>query len=46
MFGLIGYTAAFQYGAPQVGVPVLAVAAVELYLLATPEARLAYAQRR
>jgi hypothetical protein len=46
IFGLIGYTAAFQGGAPQVGVPVLAAAAVELYLLATPEARLAYANRR
>ena len=30
---------------PLIGVPVLAVVAVELYLLATPEARLAYLQR-
>jgi hypothetical protein len=45
LLALIGYTAAFQYGAPQVGVPVLVLAAVELYLLATPESRLAYYRR-
>lgn len=38
----LGYTAAFQYGSPQFGLPVLALVAVELYLLATPEARLAF----
>jgi len=42
IFAALGYTAAFQYGAPQFGVPALALAAVELYLLATPEARLAF----
>jgi hypothetical protein len=46
LLALLGYTAAFTAQAPQVGVPMLAVAAVELYLLATPESRLAYAQGR
>jgi hypothetical protein len=45
ILGLLGYTAAFQYGAPQVGIPLLVLAAVELYLLATPEARLAFSRR-
>jgi hypothetical protein len=45
LLALIGYTAAFEYGAPQVGVPLLVLAAAELYLLATPEARLAYFRR-
>jgi hypothetical protein len=40
----LGYTAAFQYGAPQFGVPALALVAVELYLLATPESRLAFSR--
>jgi hypothetical protein len=38
----IGYYTAFEAGRPEFGVPVLAIVAVELYLLATPEARLAY----
>jgi hypothetical protein len=46
LLALLGYTAAFTAQSPQVGVPMLAAAAVELYLLATPEARLAYAARR
>jgi hypothetical protein len=45
LLALIGYTAAFEYEAPQVGVPLLVLAAAELYLLATPEARLAYFRR-
>jgi hypothetical protein len=45
LLALLGYTAAFTAQAPQVGVPMLAAAAVELYLLATPESRLAYADR-
>ncbi|MCU1614906.1 MAG: conserved rane protein of unknown function [Frankiales bacterium] len=45
LLGLLGYTTAFQGGRPEVGVPLLAVAAVELYLLATPEARLAFFRR-
>jgi hypothetical protein len=38
----VGYTAAFTAERPLIGIPVLVVVAVELYLLATPEARLAY----
>jgi hypothetical protein len=45
LLGILGYTAAFQAGQPLIGVPVLAVVAVELYLLATPEARLAFFRR-
>ncbi len=37
----IGYTA-FTAERPEIAVPVLALVAVELYLLATPEARLAF----
>jgi len=42
LLALLGYTTAFQGNAPAVGIPLLALAAVELYLLATPEARLAF----
>ncbi len=45
LLGLLGYTLAFQADRPLIGVPVLALVAVELYLLATPEARLAFSQR-
>jgi hypothetical protein len=45
LLGALGYTAAFQADRPLIGVPVLAVVAVELYLLATPEARLAFYHR-
>ena len=45
LLGVIGYTMAFQADRPLWGVPLLAVVAVELYLLATPEARLAFFQR-
>jgi hypothetical protein len=38
----LGYTTAFSAGRPLIGIPVLALVAVELYLLFTPEARLAY----
>jgi hypothetical protein len=41
-FGLSGFVAAFEAGRPLIGVPILVVVAAELYLLATPEARLAY----
>jgi hypothetical protein len=44
LLAAMAYTA-FQAGQPLVGVPVLALAAAELYLLATPEARLAYLER-
>ncbi|HEX2075736.1 MAG TPA: hypothetical protein VHF92_18315 [Geodermatophilus sp.] len=43
--GLIGYTTAFEAERPLIGVPLLALAAAELYLLATPEARLAFLER-
>ncbi|MCV2488716.1 hypothetical protein OF117_05020 [Geodermatophilus sp. YIM 151500] len=45
LLGLLGYTTAFAGGLPLVGLPVLALVATELYLLATPEARLAFSQR-
>jgi len=45
ILALLGYTAAFQYGAPPVGIPMLVLAAAELYFLATPESRLAYLRR-
>jgi hypothetical protein len=43
--GVLGYTAAFQADRPLVGVPILAAVALVLYLLATPEARLAFFDR-
>jgi hypothetical protein len=46
LLGLFGYAAAFQYGSKPVGVPLLVVAVVVLYLLLTPEARLAWFRRR
>jgi hypothetical protein len=42
LLGALAYTTAFEAGLPLIGVPVLALIATELYLLATPEARLAY----
>jgi hypothetical protein len=42
LIGVLGYTMAFQAERPLWGVPLLAAAALELYLLATPEARLAF----
>ncbi|MGY1796868.1 hypothetical protein [Blastococcus sp. SYSU D00868] len=41
----LGYTTAFTAERPEIGLPVLVLVAVELYLLATPEARLAFFQR-
>ena len=43
--GILGYTTAFTADRPAIGVPVLALVGVVLYLLATPEARLAYSDR-
>ena len=40
--GLSGYVAAFEADRPLIGVPILVVVAGVLYLLATPESRLAY----
>jgi hypothetical protein len=45
LLAALAYTAAFEAGQPLIGVPVLALVAAELYLLATPEARLAYLER-
>jgi hypothetical protein len=41
-FGLSGFVAAFEADRPFIGVPILLLVAGVLYLLATPEARLAY----
>jgi hypothetical protein len=41
----LAYTTAFEAEQPVVGLPVLVLVAAELYLLATPEARLAYLER-
>jgi hypothetical protein len=45
LLAALAYTTAFEAGRPLVGLPVLALVAAELYLLATPEARLAYLER-
>ena len=42
LLGLLAFTTAFQAERPLIGLPVLALVATELYLLATPEARLAF----
>jgi hypothetical protein len=42
LLGLFGYQAAFTYDRPELGLPVLVLVAATLYLLLTPEARLAY----
>ena len=44
-FGLSGFVAAFEAERPLIGCPILVVVATELYLLATPESRLAYLER-
>ena len=44
-FGLSGFVAAFEAERPLIGLPILVVVATELYLLATPESRLAYVDR-
>lgn len=43
--GLLGYQAAFEFGRPELGLPLLVPVAVTLYLLATPESRLAFLER-
>ncbi|TQN41652.1 hypothetical protein FHU33_1026 [Blastococcus colisei] len=45
LLAALAYTTAFEAEQPLIGVPVLVLVAVELYLLATPEARLAYLER-
>jgi hypothetical protein len=46
LLALMGYTAAFEAGRPDIGIPALALVAVVFYLLATPAARLAFFRRR
>ncbi len=43
--GLLGFNLAFAGDQPLIGVPVLVLVATELYLLLTPEARLAFYHR-
>jgi hypothetical protein len=45
LLAALAYTTAFEADQPIVGLPVLALVATELYLLATPEARLAFLGR-
>ncbi len=45
LLGLLGYTTAFPGGQPLLGIPLVVLAITELYLLATPEARLAFVDR-
>ena len=45
LLGIVAWTTASTGGLPLVGVPVLVLVAAVLYLLATPEARLAYLDR-
>jgi hypothetical protein len=45
LLAALAYTTAFEAGRPAIGLPVLVLVAVELYLLATPESRLAYLKR-
>ena len=45
LLGLLGYQAAFEFQRPLLGLPLLALVAVTLYLLATPESRLAFLER-
>ncbi|SFO91016.1 hypothetical protein SAMN05660464_1500 [Geodermatophilus dictyosporus] len=45
LLGLFGYSTAFPGQQPLLGIPLIVLALTELYLLATPEARLAFADR-
>ena len=45
LLGLFGYSTAFPGGQPLLGIPLIVLALAELYLLATPEARLAFSER-
>jgi hypothetical protein len=45
LLAALAYTTAFEADQPAIGLPVLLLVAAELYLLATPEARLAYLER-
>jgi hypothetical protein len=45
LLGLLAFTTVFQAQQPLIGLPVLAMVGTTLYLLATPEARLAFFER-
>jgi len=45
LLAALAYTTAFEADQPLIGLPVLVLVVTELYLLATPEARLAYLER-
>jgi hypothetical protein len=45
LLAALAYTTAFEAGRPAIGLPVLVLVAAVLYLLATPESRLAYVER-
>ncbi|WP_448640814.1 hypothetical protein [Geodermatophilus sp. URMC 63] len=45
LLGLFGYSTAFPGQQPLLGIPLIALAVAELYLLMTPEARLAFSDR-
>jgi hypothetical protein len=45
LLAALGYTTAFEAERPLIGLPVLALVAAVLYLLATPESRLAYVEQ-
>jgi hypothetical protein len=45
LLAALAYTTAFDAGKPAIGLPVLVLVVAELYLLATPESRLAYSER-
>jgi hypothetical protein len=45
LLAALAYTTAFEADQPLIGLPVLVLVVAELYLLATPEARLAYLER-
>jgi hypothetical protein len=45
LLAALGYTTAFDAERPLIGIPVLVLVAAVLYLLATPESRLAYMER-
>ncbi|MGY1737493.1 hypothetical protein [Geodermatophilus sp. SYSU D00684] len=45
LLGLFGYSTAFPGGQPLLGIPLIVLAVAELYLLFTPEARLAFLDR-
>lgn len=45
LLAALGYTTAFEAQRPLIGLPVLVLVAAVLYLLATPESRLAYLEQ-